>query len=257
MRSSPLFFLISLFLCNTCIAQLREVEAIPAGGREEVEQVLQTQLNLPKVLLSSGLPSELKLYFEIDSAGHATNIIPAERLNNALRAELFRIMRFIYFRNPFSGNDPVQLFYTFHITPEKYSGYPRQRSRWKPEKVKSSDSTFTVYSRADRSPEYYRNGEQGLEEYILAGITYPKIAREKSIQGTVLLEFIVETNGFVTGVHALKGVNGGCSEEAIRLMKETRWNPAVLKDKYVRYRTTYPVTFSLVNNVPSQVQSGD
>jgi protein TonB len=67
------------------------------------------------------------------------------------------------------------------------------------------------------------------------------------VEGTVVLEYIVETNGFVTGIVPKKRVSAGCTEEAIRLISETRWQPAMLGGKAVRYRMTYPITFSLRN----------
>ena len=82
---------------------------------------------------------------------------------------------------------------------------------------------------------------------ILSKIEYPKLAVEKSVEGTVVLEFVVETNGYLTGITVKQGINAGCTEEAVRLIKETKWQPALLNNKFVRYRTNYPITFSLRN----------
>ena len=112
----------------------------------------------------------------------------------------------------------------------------------------AANRSYTIYSRADKSPEYYKNGDEGLAEFILSEIEYPKPAIENSIEGTVVVEFVVETNGYATNLIVKQGVNGGCSEEAIRLIKQTKWLPATLNNKFVRYKTNYPITFSLRNS---------
>ena len=76
---------------------------------------------------------------------------------------------------------------------------------------------------------------------------YPKLAIEKSVEGTVIVEFVVETNGYVTNANLKKGLGAGCAEEALRIIKSTKWQPAILNNKLVRYRTNYPITFSLRN----------
>ncbi len=111
----------------------------------------------------------------------------------------------------------------------------------------SADSSFIIYSKADKSPEYYKNGEEGLADFILSEIEYPKLAIEKSIEGTVTIEFIIETNGYVSNLIIKNGIGAGCSEEALRIIKQTKWQSAVINNKLVRYKTTYPITFSLRN----------
>jgi protein TonB len=86
-----------------------------------------------------------------------------------------------------------------------------------------------------------------LADFILSEIEYPKLAIEKSIEGTVTIEFIIETNGYVSNLIIKNGIGAGCSEEALRIIKQTKWQPAVINNKLVRYKTTYPITFSLRN----------
>ena len=110
-----------------------------------------------------------------------------------------------------------------------------------------ADSSYVVYTRADLAPEYYKNGEEGLKEFILSSMEYPKLAIEKSVEGTVVIEFIVETNGYITAITPKHNVGAGCTEEALRVITQTRWQPATLNNKLVRYKMTYPITFSLRN----------
>lgn len=225
-----------------------EFEAQAIGGKAQIEQALQTQLNLPKLLVNSDFKTEVLTFFDLDSAGNAIHIKIEGQVNNVLRQEVSRMFRFLKFKRTLHlPNESRPYFLNFSLSTEKYNKYIKQHSKFNLKNPKPADSSFVVHAKADRSPVYYKNGEEGLVDYILSEIEYPKIAIEKSIEGTVVLEFIVEINGYVTGIEVKKSVNGGCTEEAIRLIRETKWNPAVLNDKLVRYKTTYPITFSLRN----------
>jgi len=226
-------------------------EQFPAqaiGGKEQIDQVLETQLTLPKTLLTSNFDVHVTAFFDLDSTGHSTNITFKSGLNNALRNETVRVLHFLRFAK--TQNEAFETYpytFSFHISTEKYNKFLKQRSRLNLKKILPSDSSFIVYSKADKAPEYYKNGEEGMNEFILSEIEYPKLAIEKSVEGTVIVEFIVETNGYVTGVSLKQGLGAGCSEEALRIIRSTKWQPAVLNNKLVRYKTNYPITFSLRN----------
>ena len=65
----------------------------------------------------------------------------------------------------------------------------------------------------------YPGGDQKLMEFIAKGIKYPQIARETGIQGRVFVGFVVEPDGSVSNVKVLRGIGGGCDEEAMRVVK--------------------------------------
>jgi TonB family protein len=221
-----------------------DFEAIPVGGREEFEQVLQTQLNLPKTLLNSSFHAQVTAYFDLDSSGKAINVQLDGGMNNLLRQEVKRMLNFLKFKRTHKADDVQPYFLVFNISGEKYAKYFKQKNRHKV-KHPSADSSFIIYTRADKAPEYYRNGDEGLAEFILSEIRYPKVAIERGIEGTVITEFVVETNGYITGITVKKGLNGGCTEEALNLIRQTKWQPAILNNKLVRYRMNYPITFNL------------
>jgi TonB family protein len=218
------------------------VEAVPIGGKEAMEQVLETQLTLPQILLTRGWTMDATVLFRLDSAGYATDITVENVKNNAVRDEAKRLLRFMRFQK-ITGEYNFLTRFTFST--EKYERYIKQRRKYRPKPALPADSSFTVYTKADRSPAYFKNGDEGLSEYLASEMEYPRLAIEKSVEGTVILEFIVETNGYVTDLTVKQGVNGGCTEEALRVMKETRWAPAVADGKFVRYRMSYPIAFTL------------
>ena len=81
----------------------------------------------------------------------------------------------------------------------------------------------------------YPGGDQKLMEYVAKNIKYPQIARETGIQGRVFVGFVVEPDGSVSNVKVLRGIGGGCDEEAMRVVKSMpKWKPGKQRGKAVR-----------------------
>ena len=92
----------------------------------------------------------------------------------------------------------------------------------------------------------YPGGEQKLMEFIAKGIKYPQIARETGIQGRVFVGFVIEPDGSVSNVKVLRGIGGGCDEEAMRVVKSMpKWKPGKQRGKAVRVSYMLPVNFTL------------
>ncbi len=92
----------------------------------------------------------------------------------------------------------------------------------------------------------YPGGDAKMYEYLVKNIKYPQIARESSIQGRVFVNFVVEPDGSVTNVKVLRGIGGGCDEEAMRVVKSMpKWKPGKQRGKAVRVSYTLPVVFKL------------
>lgn len=109
-----------------------------------------------------------------------------------------------------------------------------------------------------------RCGELNLLNLMSANIRYPEEAREKDIQGTVVLTFIVEpATGRISQTTMLRDIGGGCGEEAMRVLKALdeaglRWAPATQEGKPVRVKHTLPIRFKLTESLPYFVAaSGD
>ncbi|PTB93281.1 energy transducer TonB, partial [Marivirga lumbricoides] len=76
---------------------------------------------------------------------------------------------------------------------------------------------------------------------------YPHQAEEMNIQGIVYVQFVVEKDGSITDVQAVKGIGGGCDELAIKVVRNSpKWNPGRQRGKAVRSRKVVPIRFKLV-----------
>lgn len=102
-----------------------------------------------------------------------------------------------------------------------------------------------VYEKAEIMPEF-PGGEQAMMDFVAKNVTYPKEAMEKEISGRVLVGFIVEKDGSITETEVVKGIGGGCDEEALRVVKAMpKWKPGKQDGKPVRVHFLLPIIFKL------------
>lgn len=95
------------------------------------------------------------------------------------------------------------------------------------------------------APEF-PGGIEALMVYLSRNIKYPAMARQQLIQGRVYLSFVVEKDGSVTNITLLRGIGGGCDEEAMRVVSGMpSWKPGRQNGMPVRVAYNLPVRFSL------------
>lgn len=113
----------------------------------------------------------------------------------------------------------------------------------KKEEVVDEPEIFTI---VEEMPEFPGGGEKALLQYLSNNIKYPAIARENGITGTVYVTFEIDQNGKVKDAKILRGIGGGCDEEALRVvMSMPAWKPGKQRGKPVRVQYNLPVRFVL------------
>lgn len=109
----------------------------------------------------------------------------------------------------------------------------------------NGSSTNEVYDVVETLP-IPSGGMAGWSSYLSANLGYPTTARRKGIEGTVIVAFVVNTDGTVSDFELLRGIGGGCDEEAIRIVKNSpKWTPGMQDGKAVRTLMRLPVNFTL------------
>ncbi|PPK85414.1 TonB family protein [Neolewinella xylanilytica] len=94
--------------------------------------------------------------------------------------------------------------------------------------------------------------DRELLRFVAEQIRYPRAARDNNIQGTVYVRFVVEKDGSVSSVEALRKVAGGCTEEALRAVeqinhKSAGFRPGFQGGRPVRVMFNMPIKFQLDN----------
>ena len=112
-------------------------------------------------------------------------------------------------------------------------------------KVEEEVEELEIFTVVESMPEF-PGGDAARMKFLQENIKYPQLARESGIQGTVYVTFVVETDGRVTDVRVLRGIGGGCDEEAVRVIQAMpRWNPGKQRGKPVRVQFNMPIRFTL------------
>jgi TonB family protein len=107
---------------------------------------------------------------------------------------------------------------------------------------KEKEEIFTV---VEAYPEF-EGGVEAFYNYIQQEMTYPLQARQAGVEGRVDVEFVVDKDGSISDVEAIKGIGAGCDKEAVRVVKSLPpFKPATQNGKPARARMVVPVVFDL------------
>ncbi len=107
------------------------------------------------------------------------------------------------------------------------------------------DNNIRDFASVEVLPEF-QGGMAGWGKYLQKNLKYPPMARENNITGRVIMSFVVEKNGQLTDIKVLRGIGGGCDEEAIRVLKNApAWKPGIQNGRPVRVAYTMPIFFQL------------
>lgn len=108
----------------------------------------------------------------------------------------------------------------------------------------SNDSTG-IWNIVEYEPEF-PGGMKEFYHYVALNLRYPQEARSKKIEGKVNVQFIISEDGSVGELSVVKGIGGGCDEEALRVIKGSpKWIPGLHHGKPVKVRMNFPLTFTL------------
>lgn len=91
-----------------------------------------------------------------------------------------------------------------------------------------------------------KGGMAAFYKYVGDKMKYPPQARRMGIDGKVFVEFVINKDGSITDVKAVKGIGAGCDEEAVRVVQSApAWTPGKQRGKPVKQRMVLPITFKL------------
>ncbi|MFN7602925.1 MAG: TonB family protein, partial [Bacteroidota bacterium] len=92
-------------------------------------------------------------------------------------------------------------------------------------------------------------GFDALYENLGHIIQYPEQARKNGVEGKVYIEFVVQTDGTLSDIKLIRGVDDDIDTEALRAFYQlqAKWNPAIHQGQLVKMRMTMPIVFSLKN----------
>lgn len=98
----------------------------------------------------------------------------------------------------------------------------------------------------EQKPSFNGGDANEFSKWVNSRLVYPEIAKENGVQGRVTLQFTVESDGRVTNVKVLRGVDPSLDKEAVRVVSSSpKWKPGRQRDRAVKVTYTFPVIFQL------------
>lgn len=217
-------------------------EGVPYNSEEEIAN----KIDYPQELLQNKKGGEVHIAFLVNKYGEVASIeylksfdtLGSIAVVEVIADELFFPRRINHLRKP-------TLFYSktiFNAESELIG-------------IEFSETNFLDSSAEEeqRILTELTGGRRYFTEPVLIGgmnslvINYPEEAKAEKIEGTVMVQFIVDKSGNVVEPELLTSLGYGCDEEAIRAVQRLKFEPGINNGEPVRVNYQMPVYFVLPN----------
>lgn len=110
--------------------------------------------------------------------------------------------------------------------------------------VESNEDAPSTFQVVEEMPEYI-DGAKAMKNFLILNVIYPEAAKLAGISGTVYVEFTVEANGDITNIKVVRGIGGGCDEEAVRVvaLMKNKWRPGKSNGGNISTQMVLPIKF--------------
>ena len=140
------------------------------------------------------------------------------------------------------GEEFKEVYSRTDIVPDDKPSTPENSSSVTTTTINRDDEAFVI---VEDMPEF-PGGDDAMHAFLGENFEYPEEAEDKNIQGTVYLNFVIEKDGSISNVKVVRGIGGGCDEEAVRVVSMMpKWIPGKQRGKVVRVSYNLPVKFRL------------
>ena len=115
------------------------------------------------------------------------------------------------------------------------------------EEASTTSTTFNEPLVASEVPPQFPGGMSAMGSFIRRNYRYPREAQSSNIEGKVYVQFVVNADGSISNPRVIRGIGGGCDEEALRLVSMMpNWVPGKQGGQPVASFHAVPITFRLL-----------
>ena len=250
------------------------VEQMPEfpGGTDALMKYVVSNIKYPQDAIDEGKSGRVFVSFIVERDGYVSNVKVKKGICESIDKEAVRVISSMprWYAGMHKG-EPVRVSYMMPIKfeardltgdsetdaamvrmeDENGHSYHIDRSV-ETTKTKMQPDKNGVYQIVEEMPSF-PGGEQALIDYVSKNVVYPQEARDKEISGRVFVSFVVEKDGSVNEVKVMRGIGGGCDEEAVRVIKSMpKWKPGKQEGKPVRVSYMMPINFKLTEKQPKK-----
>jgi TonB family protein len=224
---------------NKVFSQVERMPEFP-GGLQAFGKFLSDNIRYPKADHDNGVSGRVFCTFIVEIDGTLSDIKAVRGPSAAMSAEAVRVLtKSPKWKPGFQNGHPVRVTYTVPINfaLEHPAGGVQS----------ATSDTGKVYAKVSGKMPEFPGGLQGFGEFLSNNIKYPKEDRDKGVSGKVFCTFIIEKDGAVSDIRAIRGPSQAMMDEAIRVMTlSPKWQPGTdVAGKPVRVSYTVPIKFTL------------
>lgn len=220
--------------------------AVPVGGVEAYAQYLADNQRYPTAALQRGAQGTVPVTFVVEKSGVISSVAVAKALDPDLDQEAIRLIKGGPKWTPAQHRGAkvrqrVTVPVSFAIPADEAKSTTVAAS---PAAGAATPSGATLVKPDE--PARPVGGTEAFFAWIQENQKYPALARQRKIQGRVMVEFIVEKDGSLLEPKVLKRLGSGLDEEALRLIKMApKWTPARYQGQAMKQKMVLPVVFQL------------
>ncbi len=205
------------------------------GGNKAMMQYMMDNIKYPEDALKQRIAGRILVSFCVEKDGSISDIAIVKSLHPSIEAEAVRVVKAMPKWEPaLVGDKPERMKVTL---PVKFSLPPA-----------AAQTDDKVYEMAEVNP-LFPGGNQALMDYLYRNIKYPADAMKRGVQGRVMVQFVVNSDGSISESKILKSVDPALDAEALRVVNGMpKWSPGKEAGKYVRVRYSLPITFKISEN---------
>ena len=223
----------------------------PLSGKNTTKEYITQNLIYPEADLQQGNSGKVVVGLHIDKTGQSSNFTVKSTFSEAASPIALHLVKTILWKPALINGLPSEYDYEYEVDfhAKSYKRYWKRHTRPEVPLALPVDTSYKIYEYKqleEVAKPYFADGSN-MGKYIASNLKFPAEAKEREIQGTVRLSFVVETDGSVSNIVVVNSVGGGCDNEAIRLLQETIWTPAEKNGQYVRSSNMQDITFSTGN----------
>jgi TonB family protein len=214
-----------------------QVAGYPGGDRAWL-QFLNRNLRYPDAAVNSGIQGTVIVQFKVTKEGKTSDFTIIQSCGKDLDEETIRVVKKSGDWQPtIYGGTAVDTYKTQPVVFRLENFPPPQFAG------EDDDKTFTEVE----IESAFLGGDGAWFRYLNLNLKYPREALDNRIQGTVVVQFIVDKEGKISNVQAVSGPEiGGLREEAVRVIKKSgRWTPAIQHGRQVNSYKKQPIVFRL------------
>lgn len=230
------------------LAQSLDIPPEPVGGNQEARRVLQSAFCPSNVDPSNRIPGKITLTFIVYQDGHIDSLRFARSVNRQVDEEIARVFPMIQWLPGMIDSEAVSAWHLFEFRVNQKFYHDSTLC------MKNIINKVYAYEKTDIQPVFIGDD---FGKWVYKQLSYPEFAFKNNMEGTVMTRFVVEPNGELSNIGIKHSVGGGCDEEALRVIRMSRWKPGLIDKKPVRTQIFYPITFQSGKARNTPVGSGD